>query len=54
MLDQVIKEETKLAANIQAANDTLSTTIVTQFTNQKDTTSQTLAYFFQRHLPTAN
>lgn len=44
MLDQIIKEVTKLAAKIQATIDTFSTTTVTLFMNLNDITSQTLAY----------
>lgn len=45
-LDQVIKEATKIAEKIMATTDTLSISIANQFTNLKDTSAQTLAYFF--------
>lgn len=45
-LGQVIKEATKIAANIQTIIESLSTIISTQFTNIKDVTAQTSTYFF--------
>ncbi|KAF3660801.1 hypothetical protein FXO38_12028 [Capsicum annuum] len=52
--DPVIKEEKKLATMIQATTDALSATIKTQFTNLKDATTHTLAYFFSRHPSATN
>lgn len=47
-LDQVIKEAIKVAAKICSSTDAFPTVITTQFTNLKDATANTLAYFLRR------
>lgn len=48
-LNQVIKKAMKIIAKIKATTYALSTTIVNQFTNLKDVTANTLAYFVHRY-----
>lgn len=45
-LDQVIKKSAKIVVKIQTTTDSLSIIITTQFSNLKDFTSQTVAYFY--------